>query len=88
MLNAIPDVAQKWRAISARFGVPIATTIYINMDNAGDHGTGNAIDTYTTRCLEELNVKIEFQPSKSPDMYSNDTGFYNSLQQKVEKNLC
>ena len=60
MLNAIPEVAQKWRTIGTRFGIPIATTMYINMDNAGGHGTGNAINTYTTRCLEESNVTIEF----------------------------
>ena len=53
MLNAIPQVAQKWITIGTRFGVPIATTMYINMDYAGGHGTGNAISTYTTRCLEE-----------------------------------
>ena len=51
MLNAIPEEAQKWRAIGTRFGVPTATTMFINMDNAGGHGTGNAIDTYTSRCL-------------------------------------
>jgi len=47
-------------------------TIYLVMDNAGGHGTNNAVEDYT-RCLkEEHNITIIQQPSRSPHLNALD----------------
>ena len=43
----------------------------------------------TRHCVEASNVKIEFQPSISPDMNSNDAGVLQLTSVKSRKeNLC
>mgnify|MGYP006063385801 CR=1 FL=1 len=55
------------------------------MDNAGGHGTDEAIKEYTTSLLDKYKIEIIFQVPRSP--YSNvlDLGVWCSLQSRVEK---
>ncbi len=43
--------------------VPQDETIYLVMDNAGGHGTEEAIGQYTRRLQREFNIEIIFQAS-------------------------
>ena len=55
------------------------------MDNAGGHGTKNAIETYTNQLKEEHNVVIIHQIPRSPETNILDLGVWCSLQSVVEK---
>ena len=54
------------------------------MDNAGGHGTSEAIDEYTNRLLE-YNVKIIWQVPRSPETNLLDLGVWMSMQAEVER---
>ena len=55
------------------------------MDNAGGHGTSDAIQTYTTHLLTEYNIKIIWQIPQSPYTNVLDLGIWMSLQARVER---
>jgi len=64
--------------------IPLAQPIYLQMDNAGGHGTKNAICEYTQQLANDCNVIVKHQPSRSPEMIVLDLGLWMSLQSKVE----
>ncbi len=47
--------------------VPENETIILIMDNAGGHGTIEAIQQYTRHLLENYNIEIIHQPPRSPE---------------------
>jgi hypothetical protein len=65
--------------------VPQDETIYLVMDNAGGHGTEEAIGEYTRRMQREFNIEIIFQSSRSPEVNALDLGLWMSIQSWVEK---
>ena len=64
MLETIPEVRARLRNFFHWVGME--EKIYLVMDNAGGHGTNNAIKTYTDG-LKEFNVEIIWQVQRSPD---------------------
>ncbi len=52
--------------------VPWTELIYQVMDNAGGHGTQEAIEEYTRRALVEFNVVIIWQSVCSPEANALD----------------
>ena len=60
-------------------------TMYLIMDNAGGHGTNNAIDEYTNRLVEDYNIQIIHQFPRSPEVNALDLGVWMSIQFHVEK---
>lgn len=58
--------------------------IYLVMDNAGGHGTSDAINNYT-RHLQEFRVEIIWQVPRSPETNMLDLGVWMSIQNLVEK---
>jgi hypothetical protein len=65
--------------------IPLEQEIYLVMDNAGGHGTEEAVDEYTRVLNEEYNIIILHQALRSPVMNSLDLGLWISLQSHVEK---
>ena len=59
--------------------------IYLVMDNAGGHGTDDAIKEYVTMLKDKYNVIVVFQVPRSPYTNLLDLGVWCSLQSKVEK---
>ncbi len=55
------------------------------MDNAGGHGTRDAIDQYTRQLQRDYNIIIIFQSSCSPDVNALDIGIWMSVQSSVER---
>lgn len=72
--------------IRARFHwVKPEEEIILQADNAGGHGTRVAIKTYSRWLKEKCNIRLEFQPSNSPESNMLDLGVWRSLQSHVEK---
>jgi hypothetical protein len=65
--------------------VPQDETIYQVMDNAGGHGTEEAIGEYTMWLRDDYNVEIILQTAQSPEVNSLDIGLWMSIQSWVEK---
>ena len=65
--------------------VPATMPIYLVMDNAGGHGTGETVGWYTRELLVNNNVIINHQCSCSPETNTLDLGFWMCLQAEVEK---
>ena len=59
--------------------------IYLIMDNAGGHGTRDAIDEYVDDLATEYNVHIVWQIPRSPETNLLDLGIWNSLQSHVDR---
>jgi hypothetical protein len=60
-------------------------TIYLVMDNAGGHGTDEAIEQYTKYLWEEHKIEIIWQVPRSPETNMLDLGLWRSIQSAVEK---
>ena len=58
--------------------------IYLHMDNAGGHGTAEAIAEYTRVLKEEFNIKIIHQIPRSPETNVLDLGIWCCLQWAVD----
>jgi hypothetical protein len=65
--------------------VPKEMTIYLIMDNAGGHGTKDAIAQYVADIKQDHNVEIVWQVPRGPEMNLLDLGSWTSLQSWVEK---
>ncbi len=65
--------------------IPQDTTINLIMDNAGGHGTQEAIDEYTARLQRDFNIRIKHQAPRSPETNALDLGIWCSIQSAVEK---
>jgi hypothetical protein len=83
MRNTIPTVGERIR--EAFHWLPQSETIYLQMDNAGGHGTKHAVAEYTRYLDENYNIKIIHQPARSPDTNVLDLGLWYSLQTHVER---
>ena len=83
MLHHVPLIAAEMREKMPL--VPPTEPIYLVMDNAGCHGTQEAIEEYTRRLRNEYNVVIKFQPAHSPEVNALDLGIWMSLQSSVER---
>ena len=67
------------------FWVSMSQVLYLIMDNAGGHGTDDAITQYTTNMKETYNIEIIHQVPRSPFTNVLDLGVWASLQAIVEK---
>jgi hypothetical protein len=73
-------------AIREKFSwVPAEETVYLVMDNAGGHGTSEAIEKYTQMLKDEYNIEIIHQVPRSPETNLLDLGIWRSIQAAVEK---
>ena len=48
------------------YWIPINKPCYLIMDNAGGHGTGEAIEKYTQILREKYNINLIWQVPRSP----------------------
>jgi hypothetical protein len=65
--------------------VPEDEYIYLVMDNAGGHGTRDAIDAYVKLLYDKYFIIVEHQTPRSPEFNLCDLGFFNCFQSAVEK---
>ena len=83
MMGAMKRVGE---AIRKRFDwIPMSQKCYLVMDNAGGHGTKDAIADYRNDLLTSYNVEIIFQIPRSPFTNVLDLGVWMSLQAVVER---
>ena len=76
MLECIPKVGAALRA--SFHWVPEGEKIYLSMDNAGGHGTNDAIQQYT-ELLAADNIEIIWQVPRSPETDMLDLGVWMSI---------
>ena len=65
--------------------IPTTKIIYLFIDGARDHGTADAIESYTIALLRDYNVTIVKQKPRSPYTNTLDLGVWCGLQARVEK---
>ena len=82
MLQTMPDVGRELR--NKFHWILDAKKIYLVMDNAGGHGSMEAINEYS-RLLNDYNVEIVWQIPRSPETNMLDLGVWMSIQRAVEK---
>ena len=82
MLECIPKVGAALRR--AFHWVPATDKIYLCMDNAGGHGTNDAIQQYT-ELLAADNITIIWQVPRSPETNMLDLGVWMSIQAAVQR---
>ena len=85
MLETIPEVGEALR--KKFYWVPMDEQVFLVMDNAGGHGTNDAITTYTEG-LKKYNVEIIWQVPRSPETNMLDLGVWMSIQSAVERKHC
>ena len=83
MLSAMQRLGERAREVF--WWVDRETPMYVLMDNAGGHGTKEAIEEYTSMLKNDFNVEVVFQTPRSPFLNLLDLGVWCSLQAKVEK---
>lgn len=83
MLRTMGDVAAALREKMS--WVPADRPIYLVMDNAGGHGTKEAVKQYTDDVKRVHNVIIIQQVPSSPETNTLDLGVWCALQSAVEK---
>lgn len=83
MLETMGEVAEAIRA--AYHWIPSEQVIYLVMDNAGGHGTDQAVQQYTKQLLDEHGIEIIQQVPRSPETNVLDLGIWMSLQAAVER---
>ena len=65
--------------------IPITHKCYLVMDNAGGHGTQDAINSYTQKLVDDYNIVIIHQIPRSPYTNVLDLGVWMCLQAAVER---
>ena len=83
MLSAMDRIGKAIR--NAYHWVSRDQSCYIVMDNAGGHGTKEAINEYTHHLHNEYNIKIIWQIPRSPYTNVLDLGVWMSIQARVER---
>ena len=83
MLATIPLIGEETRRKMP--WVAPEEVIYLAMDNAGGHGTTEAVNEYTTKLKEDYNIEIIQQSPCSPDVNALDLGVWASTQSHVER---
>ena len=71
----------KWNPLN----VQQSDTIYLVMDNAGGHGTDEAVQQYSKDLKNNYKIEIVHQVPRSPETNVLDLGIWMSLQSAVEK---
>lgn len=83
MLEVLPRMA---KAIREKFNyLPEGTIIYLQMDNAGGHGTNEVKEKYEQLLRDQYKIEIIWQPPRSPELNLLDLGVWRSLQSRTEK---
>jgi hypothetical protein len=82
MLEVMPKVGQALR--NAFHWVPANEQIFLVLDNAGGHGTNDAINEYT-QAMRTFNVQLIWQVPRSPETNMLDLGVWMSIQSAVTK---
>ena len=83
MTNTMPEVGEAIRA--AYHWVHQDTPIFLYLDNAGGHGTKEAVAAYVNKLKVDHNVICVHQRPRSPCTNMLDLGVWMALQSKVEK---
>ena len=83
MLRVMGNVAAAMREKMS--WVPEEVPIYLSMDNAGGHGTKDAVKSYTEAVRRDYNVVIIQQVARSPETNILDLGVWCALQSAIEK---
>ena len=81
MIDAMEQVGTSAREVF--WWVDISERMYIVMDNAGGHGSKEAIEDYRSMLLNRFNIQIIFQTPCSLFLNLLDLGVWCSLQAKV-----
>ncbi len=82
MVKVVPEIAQAMRR--KYHWVPREEKLYLVMDNAGGHGTKEAIQEYVS-VLKESNIQVIWQVPRSPETNMLDLGVWMSIQTSVTK---
>ncbi|KAK9706156.1 hypothetical protein RND81_07G107700 [Saponaria officinalis] len=69
----IPSIMAKWPSTSDK-------RIYIQKDNAKPHITNNDPDFRKVATEDGFDIQLVFQPPNSPDLNTNDLGFFRAIQ--------
>jgi len=83
MTETMPQVGKAIR--DAYTWVPRTTPIYLYLDNAGGHGTKDAVAAYVKALEDDYNVICVHQRPRSPPTNMLDLGVWMALQSVVEK---
>jgi len=83
MLEHLPDIGYEIRQKMP--WIPEEEIIYLVMDNAGGHGTREAINEYTRDLLENYHIEIIHQAARLPETNALDLGVWMSVQSHVER---
>ncbi len=83
MLEVMHKVGKAIR--DAYYWVSLYWPIFLYLDNAGGHGTKEAVRTYVTFLRTEYNVICVHQRPRSPETNMLDLGVWMALQSVVEK---
>ena len=83
MLATMDDIGKAIR--NYFFWVPAATVIYLIIDNAGGHGTNDAIEQYRELLFRLYKVQLLHQVPNSPETNLLDLGVWRAMQSLVEK---
>ena len=75
MKENLNKFAKAWREFGTQLNIPTNERMFLNMDNAGGHGTESSRDQFEEEYLQKYNIKIKYQPARSPDINGNDLGF-------------
>jgi len=77
--NVIPDIKEKWPIKRA--------TIFIQLENAKPHCPADDPDIVAAGTSDGWNIRLRFQPAKSPDFNVLDLGFFSSIQSLQYKEM-
>ena len=83
MRQTMPEVGEAIRQTMP--WIPQAQPIYLQMDNAGGHGTNATRREYTELLFQRFNIIVHHQSPRSPETNALNLGLWNSLQSVVEK---
>ena len=71
--RVIPDIKAKWPQCRGK-------TVFIQLDNAKPHCSVDDPDIIAAGTADNWNIRLHFQPAKSPDFNVLDLGFFASIQ--------
>ena len=83
MIKAMKDVGESIR--KEYYWIPQSEVCYLVMDNAGGHGSAEAINDYTAMLKNNYNIEIIFQIPHSPFMNVLDLSIWMAIQSIVER---
>ncbi|KAK9666092.1 hypothetical protein RND81_14G159900 [Saponaria officinalis] len=75
----IPAIKSKWPSTKDKH-------IFIQQDNATPHITNNDQEFRNAATSDGFNIELVFQPPNSPDLNTNDLGFFRAIQSLQSEN--